>query len=308
MSERVTVVRGIVEEALARAIVHIDAHEHCEVTVFEGMARFESVLVGPPGRLHGGLHLAARTFSVLAALDRHAKAPACPTEITLSLGKPIPLLDDIGFDGALVTNGASFTLETRFLESARLMATARSLSAFTPPAWLDDEARRTLERQLGEDARQIRVFGVPFSMSDALAYVSLPVGCHDDTHDFSRYLLPDGRLGPTWLCAALDTLAAVGLGLRWDNHLFTTRASLTFDALPITHDETLVLIARLDHAVPVVDSAMASVTINGRELCTTRVPVLFAKRDGLVPIAWGEFELHPVDPTRFAARVASTGG
>ena len=52
----------------------------------------------------------------------------------------------------------------------------------------------------------------------------------------------------------------------------------------------------------------SSVTINGRELCTTRVPVLFAKRDGLVPIAWGEFELHPVDPTRFAARVASTGG
>lgn len=287
-----------VGEALDRAIVRIDAHESCDVTVFDGVARFAPVLVGPPGRLHGGLHLAARTLRVLAALDRSGETTGKPVRIDVALGKAIPLEADVPFDGALVQHGDGFSLETRFLESDRLTATARALPRYEAPAWLD---RAALDRGLREEARRIRILGIPFSITKTLCFVDVLPGAHDEKNDLAKYVRDDGRLDATWVCAALDTCAAVSVGVLWDNHLFTTKASLELSTMPIALDRALVLVAHFDEQTSVEDSTMGVVRVGDRELTTTRIPVTLLYRDDLTPIAHGDFELHPVDHARFAS-------
>lgn len=293
--------RGVVDRALAKAITHLDAREHCDVTLFDGTARFDPVLVGPPGRLHGGLHLAARTFAVLAALDPKGGTPRRAMHLDVALGKAIPLDEDVTFDGALVRSGEDLSLETRFLGSGRLTATARALPTFAMPSDYGDG----LEEALRDAARTQRIFGVPFRVTERVVYVELGTDCHVEGFDFTRYLLPDGGLGATWLCAALDTIAAVGLGLAWDTHLFTTRAVIETSPLPFAHDTALVAITRLDRARPVEGSPIPKVVVRGEALGTTRLPVVLARRADLSPLAYGEFDLHPVDLTRFATRTAS---
>lgn len=287
-----------VGEALARAIVRLDAHEHCDVTVFDGVARFDPVLVGPPGRLHGGLHLAARTLTVLDALERHGPGTRGPVQIDVSLGKAIPLDTEVVFDGALVAHDGAFTLETRFLESNRLKATARSLDAYAPPERFD---RARIERELASPGRKIRIFDMPFVLTPSYVYVDVPTVQDPPMAELAQYAESNANVGAPFVCAALDTVAAVGLGILWDNHLFTTHALVTMDTLPIAANDPLIVIAMLAEATAVENSGFTSVRVGERELVTTRVPVVLAKRAGLVPVAHGIFELHPVDPARFSA-------
>ena len=74
--------RSAVRRDLEQAIVGLSVSEH---GAFTGTACFGPSLLGPPGRLHGGLHAYTRLLSVWRAL--HGSLPA---RVRLELKFPIP--------------------------------------------------------------------------------------------------------------------------------------------------------------------------------------------------------------------------
>lgn len=199
---------------------------------FSGDAHFGSSLVGPPGRLHGGLHAYTRLLSVWAALDG-----ALPDFVRLELDLLQPLRLDTrspfrgSFDGSV--------LQTTFLEDRRLSGRATRLSSL--PAGPSTRLRTLLvdnPLQMQLDAAGT----VPVELGQSVAAIRAPSpAAADRGNTLARYLTLDDSADAVWACTALDLLAAVVQGVAWQSHVFTVRMDLSIATHPT--DRSVCLLA-----------------------------------------------------------------
>ena len=102
-------------------------------TTFQGQARFSPSLVGPPGRLHGGLHAYARIFPILERLEAHRNVQTFPCRIVLGLYRPLPLDESVTFAGSYSRTSAGYALSVDHAEGGKLHATAANAASVAPP-------------------------------------------------------------------------------------------------------------------------------------------------------------------------------
>lgn len=244
---------------------------------FTGAACFGPALVGPPGRLHGGLHAYARLVSVWQAL--RGSLPG-PVRLQLDILHPLRLGERCPFTGRLDGD----RLETRFLAHpglgavltpgvsvppARLARFAALLEADRPQSTL--MAAGTVETHIGSHLVRMQA-GSPAGLDggDAVA----------------RFLPLDGPADMVWSCGTLDLLAAVVQGFGWRSHVFTVRMDLTVLSAEVSGPVVL-----LGDRETRIDAAVSLPPLAGRP--ARAVSVLMAD-PGLRSVhAWGEVTLYP---------------
>lgn len=261
----------------------------------EGRMRFGADLEGPPGRVHGGLHPLVRTLPILARL---LGSSAAPTRIHLdaALGKPLPLEEDVPFDGTFEA-GPPFRLVTRFRDDARLVAEARPLADGDIPT--GDELARVadvLHAAASEPFESMRVIGVPYRIAQSAVTLDLRDRSAIETTSHLARCLGEGAPGLVAFATQLDALGASGRGVAMRHPHFTKHISLAFDLDGLAGTTPLVLLA---DRTTVEEVAGAVVHVKGRDYPGARVHAYALAADGSRCFAHACVHAHPVDPARY---------
>lgn len=268
---------------------------------FHGTMFFPPEMVGPPGRVHGGIHPLVRTLPILARL-RGATEPPTRVKIDAMLQKALPLETDVPFDGTYVERDGDFVLETRFLGSDRLRATATQPGPADLPSGPALERFRALyeagEREPGD---AMKVLGTPYRFCDSTVVLDLRTpGQVEPSSHLSKCLREDGSVGLTALCTQLDAIGATGQGAKMRHPHFTTHLTLSFDLEGLDARTPLLVMAdrttiRLDEGedAPKVD-------VRGTLYGTAHIEVIAVDATFGKCFAHGFVSAHPVDPSRFA--------
>lgn len=251
---------------------------------FSGAACFGPALIGPPGRLHGGLHAYVRTLQLLDAV---LPGTVGPKRLWLDLLKAIHLEQPVPFSGQ-ATGGDDWRLTTRFLDSDRLRAgVARGGTA--PEGLLERFAALR-----AADTGQVSFMAantVPVRSGSALISMEAErPGLLDHGDPLNRFLTPDGAADAVWMCGALDFLAAVVQGFGWHRHVLTVRIELTLAAERIA-GPVLLLGDRKTWPDPRV--SLPRVEVNGEMKGPHAVSVLLTEPTLSEAYAWGEITLQP---------------
>ncbi|MBK6578061.1 MAG: hypothetical protein IPG17_18055 [Sandaracinaceae bacterium] len=266
-----------------------------EQGAFRGDAFFGEALAGPPGRLHGGLHAYARVLSILRALrGPSALTQAFPLELDMRLERALPLETALTFEGTYTESAGGFALHTRFSDTPKLDAHARSAA----PLGRDAAApfRAVFEQCQSEPARTLSIRGsFPVTAHRSACYLDL-------THEFfaipgnelSSALRPDGTLDAAFTCIALDWLGAIGMGVVWQAKLYTTRMALHLDVDVLPRDTPLRVM--VDCTRPAIDpeEALSPVMLRGELATATSLPVALLSQDLSRAYATGRVTLLPV--------------
>jgi len=295
MSARTVPTREALRSALDACIGHgaplaADAHGN-----FRGEAFFGAALAGPPGRLHGGLHAYARVVSILRALrGPQALAQAFPLQLDMRLERALPLETTLPFEGTYTEHAGGFDLRTRFSDTPKLDAHAKSAAPLGADAALP--FRAVFEQCQHEPARTLSIRGsFPVTAHRSACYLDLG----DDFfaipgNELSSAVCLDGGLDAAFTCIALDWLGAIGMGVVWQAKLYTTRMALHLDvdALP-RHTPLRVMV---DCTRPAVDphEALSPVMLRGELATATSLPVALLSRDLSRAYATGRVTLLPL--------------
>lgn len=244
---------------------------------FTGVARFGPALVGPPGRLHGGLHAYARLVSVWQALQGELPGPV---RLKLDILHPLRLDERCAFTGRMDGN----RLETNFLGHPGLSASAVPASAEPPglrarfAALLEQDEPRSTLMAAGTVHTHIGSHLVKMQASSPAVL--------DDGDAVARFLPPGEPADTVWICGALDLLGAVVQGFGWRSHVFTVRMDLTVRSAVVSGPVVL-----LGDRETREDVAVSLPPLAGRGPRT--VSVLLADPELQDIHAWGEITLYP---------------
>lgn len=262
---------------------------------FRGDAFFGEALAGPPGRLHGGLHGYARVISVLRALrGPDALASAFPLTLRMRIERALPLVTPLTFEGTYRTTGDAYELTTRFSDTPKLDAQAASALP------LADEAaapfRELFARFASEPARTLSIRGsFPVTAHRSGCYIDLDEDfLAIPGNELSSALLPDGSMDAAFTCIALDWLGAIGMGVRWQAKLYTTRLALQLDVDELPAGVPLRVM--VDCTRPEVDpeEALSPVVLRGESVMPTSLPVALLAHDLSRAYAVGRVTMVPV--------------
>lgn len=244
-------------------------------TTFDGEVHPTAPLVGPPGRLHGGLHPMVRLVepSILAGLPRET-----PLRLDLGLRAGIPLDATTAFDGELTRSGDDFDLVTRFGGDDRLVARASSRLGGFDLAEAHDEYRAcTREPEvrniLARGTIPTRVGRKTVSLSMDSSFFAVPDNAMDG------YRMRDGGFDEAFAGVALDLIGAVAVAIVHRTHLFTTHLEFDVHRRTIPRETTLVATASIVRAHPDPNSSVKPVEVRGELVPPTRVPVLLTDAD-----------------------------
>lgn len=266
----------------------------------EGTMRFPAALVGPPGRVHGGFHPLVRTLPILARVRGESEPPS-RVFIDASLQKALPLDESVAFTGRYV-GGEDYTLTTRFLDSDRLIATARPPRAGELPSGAAlDRFRELFERAHREETRPLRVIGVSYRLSESAVILDLrdPDAIADDSH-LRKCIDRDGAVGVSALSTQLDAVGATAQGARMRHPHFTKHIALAFDTTELAPGTPLVMIGDRTTLFEDPESDTPKVEIGGALYGTVRAEVIACDASFTRCFAHGHVWSHPVDPARFA--------
>lgn len=261
---------------------------------FRGSAFFDEALAGPPNRLHGGLHGYARVVSVLRALrGQEALASAFPLSLRMRIERALPLVTPLTFEGSYRSADAGFTLTTRFSDTPKLDAWAESAQPLSEAAVAP--FREICARFASEPARTLSIRGsFPVTAHRSGCYIDL----EDDFfaipgNELSSALLPDGGMDAAFTCIALDWLGAIGMGVRWQAKLFTTRLQIQLDVDRLPREPLRVMV---DCTRPEVDpeEALSPVDLRGELVMPTSLPVALLSRDLSRAFAVGRVTMVPL--------------
>ncbi|MFO0695957.1 MAG: hypothetical protein U0230_20510 [Polyangiales bacterium] len=288
-----------IDTAVLASLRELVTETHDHETRFRGTMFFTDELLGPPGRVHGGIHPLVRTLPILARLRGDAGAPT-RVRIDAALQKGLPIGDLVEFDGTYRDENGGFRLETRFLGSERLRATATVPTAADLPQGEALERWRLLfEKAQKEEERTMRVIGVKYHLTDSLVWLDLRTfdEVDADAH-LRRALLPNGGVGLAALSTQLDAIGATGRGARMRHPHFTKHITLSFDLEGLEPGTPLLLLA--DRTTIVEDETSEKVEIKGERFGTATVEVAAVDADFRRCFCHGFVTAHPVDPERFA--------
>ncbi len=96
---------------------------------FRGEMKFaHQALMGPPGRLQGGLHCVARIFPLLRRISIHEHASTFPCRIYVRLEKGLPLHETVPYEASYQrSKDGSWWITSRFCDTDKLDAGAWSV-------------------------------------------------------------------------------------------------------------------------------------------------------------------------------------
>ena len=286
--------RARVARDLAAMIVRCDEHTDAGGTSFTGETRFAPSLVGPPGRLHGGLHAYARVFPILDALPAHRGVATYPCHLRQGLYRPLPLEEIVPFRGTYSRTDEDYTLEVDHAPAGKLHTIATRARASSPDlAWFRDALARTGDERC---EKEIKAQGdVPIRMFRDLAVMPLDRAMRTGgAPSCARFMREDGGVGVSAMCVGLDLLAAVTQGYAWNSHIFTTRIDLVVEAASAEPEVELVMLA--DRASePDAECHVRPVAMrDGSEQGPAKVRVMLADVGVTRAYAHGTFTLVPV--------------
>jgi hypothetical protein len=285
-----------VRAELAEAIDRFEESARTETTVrFTGELFAGPALVGPPGRVHGGLHPVLRLAAPLERLTGRALSSHGPVVLECALYRAIPLETKLAFEGELEHTSSGFRLFTRVGGTERLDAWARSLAPEEAAIDLEPWREAMREDLTTAEMKTFLVRGsVPLRVGRRL--VSMHV---DDAffalenQEIARYRREDGTFDTAFVTMALDVVGACTAGFAWNMHLFTTRLEVVLVREPSLDAGPLVVLGDLRGLRPRTGSTLPTVTIDGVERAETELPVVLARADLEEVFAHGVVTIYP---------------
>lgn len=291
---------GPIEDLLERSIVAMEqalggrAGQRC----FEGTARYDSLsLMGPPGRLQGGLHCVGRLFPILHRIPDHT--PEYPCAFFARLGRVINLQEDVPFEARFGREPSGrWWLSTRFGGTERLDAAVwqpRHTHTLQPVHWSALKDRYLAARESSERG-QLSMMGLRLESIDDLFWsVIQPEQHRDPGAGLARFLTAPDEFGLAFVCYYLDAVGALSqVYLRGVPH-FTTQLALTLATPRIPADEPLLIIADRRTTRPFPLSSARPVEVQGTAYGTTIGEILLADPDFSRIWAHGWLAAHPMD-------------
>ncbi len=267
-----------------------------------GTMRFASALEGPPGRLHGGHHAFVRTLPILGRLEAHRGARTFPCAVDVAMLQGLPLDEPVEFEATYRQHRDAWALRTRFAQSERLVAYARSLPE---EPLLDPEELahwRSLYDAISPDDESFEMFGFAVHIGKDLVWLAsqdplrnLPKSQH------AALVEPDGTLGPAFACTQLDAVGAAARGTVMRHPHFTKRVQIHFASERVPAETHLICLADRTRIQDDALSKTAPVTVGEEQYGTVRVPVAMVDARFERVFATGIVTVHPVDPEKFEA-------
>lgn len=289
-----------IDRALLESLRELVTESEDGLVRFRGSMVFSPELVGPPGRVHGGIHPLVRTLPILARL-RGESVPPRRVKVDATLHKALPLETPVPFDGTYREDAAGFRLESRFLGSDRLLATATLPQADDLPAGEALERFRNLyQTSEREEGTIMRVIGTPYRYSASSVTLDLRTldAIAPEAH-LRKCIHDDGMIGLTALCTQLDAIGASGRGVLMRHPHFTKHLTMSFDLEGLEPGTPLLLMA--DRTTIAEDDAQGApkVDVRGTLYGTAIVEVVAVDAAFRRCFAHGFVTAHPVDPARY---------
>lgn len=276
---------------------------------YKGQMKFDNLaLMGPPGRLQGGLHCVGRLFPILRKISEHPDEQTFPCAFYTRLGRAIPLFEEIDFTATYhSTTEQEWRLTTRFQGTDRLNAALWSIKnrdLLSPDAWRPWQER--FEAACNSDKREdLVLFGTSYQRTEDLMWCSFGPN-PDDTElkSLQRFAVSDSDYGLAFVCYHLDILGALAQRktMEWTPH-FTTHVSLALAGDRVPRDRKLIAIADRSGMRPDPLSALRPVSINGQERGTTTTGVLLTDETFSTVYAYGWVSVHPISSERMSSLV-----
>ena len=279
-----------VRHALERVVTRF---AHTSHDGFEGSVNPLPELVGPPGRLHGGLHPMVRLFAPLTALG---VSESRPLHVALSLRAAIPLGVETPFTGTLDEDASGLRVRTHFGHEGRLDAEASTSLRDAALGLFAEEYRACLE---GPEVKRILARGsVPLRIGTKTVSAVMDAAFFATPSEVSAYRAPNGTFDEAFAGVALDLLGAVAVAVVHKTHVFTTHLSLDFHVRKVPAGTSLVALSSIVRAAPDTTSSVKPVEVNGVLVPPTCVPVLLADASLSTPFVSGTVTVVPVRDAR----------
>lgn len=276
---------------------------------YEGRMKFDDLaLMGPPGRLQGGLHCVGRLFPILRRIAEHRDKETFPCAFHANLGKAIPLFETVTFTAEYHSSEKpGWALTTRFMETDRLNAALWSMSNRTllsPDAWLD--WRRRYEEQRDSPEREnLILFGTNYQRTEDLMWCTFgPNSENAHTRAQDRFAVDEGSYGLSFVCYHLDILGALAQrrATEWSPH-FTTHVSLALATERLPRDRKLLAIGDRSGLRPSRLSRLRPVHVDGEMRGTTTTGVLLTDESFSTVYSYGWVSVHPISHERMSSLI-----
>lgn len=279
--------RSAVRDALDRAVPRFTRPSE---TTFEGEVLPGAALVGPPGRLHGGLHPMLR---VIAPLTLAGIPVTTPVHAELDLRASVPLGETTPFEGELRSSGTDFDFVSRFGREGRLVATAGSQLEASDVGVFADEYRACAS--LPEQRNILARGSIPTRVGQQTVSLTMDAGFFAVAgNEMDAYRMRDGGFDEALAGVALDLIGAVAVAFARKTHLFTTHLSLDFHVRRLPTDTPLLATASILRARPDEGSTVKPVDVRGELVPPTRVPVMLTDPLFREPYVTGSVTVIPV--------------
>lgn len=290
--------RSSLDRAIASSIDELTL-DPADSRRFAGTMRLSPALTGPPGRVHGGIHPILRTVPILERLGVTA-GPLRRIRVDAALQKALPIGTTARFDGHLESTDDDFILETRFLESDRLVARA-TRPAEGPLANPGDLARlRDRFAVAQEESRSItRIVGIEYEHTPSLVWLDLRTteSIRSVAHVRGSFSESQG-FGLAAFSTQLDSVGVLARAEALRHPHFTTRIEVSID-LDGVGPTTPILVLADRSAIESVPGS-PTVEVNGAAIGTVRSQAFAVDASFTRCFARARITMHPIDPARFA--------
>jgi hypothetical protein len=285
--------RAHIRRDLAAIVESIESHREPDgVEIVRGRMRFGPSLVGPPGRLHGGLHAYARTLALLERLPSHDPATTYPVRLTLGLYRPLMLEESVAFGGTYRRDERGYELVVDHAENEKLRSIARPASDVDPClAWFREAYTRVRDR---EPIRRVEARGVPLEIHEEVFVMRVTDALRNDpAQSLARFALEDGAIDAPVICVALDVIGAATQGYGWYSRIYTARMDLVLTRPSIPTGVELIALSDRRGAVDLEARARPAALSDGTIAPPTKIRVLLPDSSVFEAFAYGTLTLVP---------------
>lgn len=291
----------LVDESLVSMTEH--GHGLNGLHNYSGTMKFaHPALMGPPGRLQGGLHCVARIFPILRRIERHEHNRTFPCRIYVRLEKGLPLNEEVPFTASYhQTDRGHWWMTSRFSGTDKLDAGAWSVadtSLLHPEKW--ESWRERFQKVSADPGRRIqKVMTTEYESSGDLFWCRItPEQMQTPAAMLRVFETGDGQYSAAFICYYLDVIGALAKATEGFHPQFTTQVSLEIAQERIPATEPLIVIADKSTRQPARHSRAKPLEMGGELHGTTLIQTLLASGDFKRIYAHGWVAAHPMDTRR----------
>ncbi len=271
----------------------------------QGQARFDDLsLVGPPVVLQGGLHAVARWLPLVSRFREPGTLYPCAA--AMSVGRSIPLFEDVNVESWYSGQGDSWCIATRFADSDRLTGCAWSIAADGPELDLDVDHWQGLldEAESDPTAQPYTIMSLPYSGTEKLFWSRVNMQAEAVRTPGLRRFIVNDRLSLAFVAYYLDNVAVISRATMLRNPFLTTQIGIAFATDQIPANQELLLMADRTSIRPASLQVGRPVELDGRTVGSETVDMILASGDLATVYARGFLTMHPMDRSVFKPRIA----